>query len=182
MCPSPRVMSKEQNIHLKVGWQLNCQSFKHDFMFYKKRKKMGGRQKDAEKNAGLAKSRQHRLLKGHPSSHTIVLPPKTHAPSSRLHRWPRCSLGGIKRITIQETGLGWAFASDHWDCMQSSKLIIGGAQDPKLTWSNEKQVKMILAFIYNESVWESSGKSSENLQISDEIVLYLCSFTLLTSI
>lgn len=154
MCPSPRVMSKEQNIHLKVGWhQLNCQSFKHDFMFYKKRKKWGEDKKMQKKNAGLAKSRQHRLLKGHPSSHTIVLPPTTHAPSSRLHRWPRHSLGGIKRITIQETGLGWAFASDHWDCRQSSKLIIGGAQEPKLTWSNEKQVKMILAFIYNESVW-----------------------------
>lgn len=93
------------------------------------------------------------------------------------------ALGEIKRLTIQETGLGWAFASDHWDCRQSSKLIIGGAQEPKLTWSNEKQVKMILAFIYNESFWESSGKSSENLQISDEIALYLWyGFTLLTSI
>lgn len=136
MCPSPRVMSKEQNIHLKVGWhQLNCQSFKHDFMFYKKRKKMGGRQKDAEKNAGLAKSRQHRLLKGHPSSHTIVLPPTTHAPSSRLHRWPRCSLGGNQKNnnTRNRARLGFCFRplrlqtiikANHWRSTRTKTHLV----------------------------------------------------------
>lgn len=115
MYPSPKVMGKEQILHCRpngLSW-VEWLQFKPQHWWLQCLQKRGDKTKEAEKNWWAGRKVSTRNSKDIPNSHTIVLPPTTHAPSSRFlgptSECSRCSPGG----NPQQYGSNWA-GLQHW--------------------------------------------------------------------